>query len=161
MDRARTTSRVKGLNDLVSKASFVPAGLLALSLWIVASLPGDDLQRVQSAPTSPLLAFVLSDPFMHFLVFGCLALLIAWGFHAQSRNPIPFVKVALLVSGYGLLIEVYQGLLPWRSFGLDDLAWNTVGVLSFLGLTRWQLGQRIPQRQDTDGRSKRERRQRD
>jgi len=41
-------------------------------------------------------------------------------------------RVALLASGYGLLIELYQGILPWRSFGLDDLLWNTMGVLFFL-----------------------------
>ena len=127
---------LKRLKHLVRRASFVPAGLLALLLWIVASLPGDDLQRVQSAPASPLLAFVLSDPFMHFLVSGLLTFLIGMGFHGKSRNPVPLVKVALLASGYGLLIEVYQGLLPWRSFGLDDLVWNTVGVLFFLGLTK-------------------------
>ena len=33
------------------------------------------------------------------------------------------------VSGYGVLIELYQGLLPWRSFGWDDVLWNTAGVV--------------------------------
>jgi hypothetical protein len=30
------------------------------------------------------------------------------------------------------LIELYQAILPWRSFGLDDLARDRVGVLFFL-----------------------------
>lgn len=72
---------------------------------------------------------MLSDAFMHFLVFGLLALLIYRGFNRKSKNCIPPAIVALLVIGYGLLIEVYQGFLPWRSFGLDDLFWNTAGVM--------------------------------
>jgi len=58
------------------------------------------------------------------------------GFHLESGDGIPFVRVAILAIGYGLLIEVYQGILPWRSFGVDDLAWNSVGVLFFLSVIR-------------------------
>ena len=98
----------------------------------MASLPGDELQRMQSYPENPLLRIILSDPFMHFVVFGLLALLICRGFYGGSRRSIPLAVVAMLAIGYGLLIEVYQGILPWRSFGIDDLFWNTVGVLFFL-----------------------------
>lgn len=138
---ASTCLGVKGLKYIVRRDRFIPAGLFALLLWILASLPGDALQRIQSAPESLLLTIILSDPFMHFFVFGFLALLIGLGFYGNSRSYVPFAKVALLVIGYGFLIEVYQWVLPWRAFGLDDLVWNTVGVLFFLGLTRCQLSQ--------------------
>ena len=123
--------------------NFIPTYLFSLLLWIIASLPGKDVQKVQSAPKSPLLTFILSDPFMHFLVFGLLTLLLCIGFYRESRGTVPFIKVGVLVSGYSLLLEVYQGILPWRTFGLDDLVWNTVGVLLFLALFRWPLRARL------------------
>jgi len=123
--------------------SFIPAYLYSLFLWIVASLPGNDLQKIQKFPENPWLKFFLSDPFMHFLVFGLLTLLICRGYDKKPRKSIPLVRVGLFASGYGLMIELYQGILPWRSFGLDDLIWNTVGVLFFLGLVRGSLSLKV------------------
>lgn len=111
-------------------------------LWVVASLPGEDLEKIQKYPENPLLRFFLSDPFMHFLVFGLLILLICRGFYQESKALIPIVRVGLIASGYGLIIEVYQGILPWRSFGLDDIVWNTVGVMFFLLLVKLSLSLR-------------------
>lgn len=108
---------------------FIPAYLFSLFIWIMASLPGDDLGKVQKFPGNPWLRFFLSDPFMHFLTFVLLALMICRGYDKESGGSIPLVRVGLLASGYGLLIEIYQGILPWRSFGVDDLFWNTFGVL--------------------------------
>ena len=125
----------------MKRGSFVTVSLFSLALWVVATLPGDDLQRIQAAPKNPLLQVILSDPFMHFFVFGLLAVLLCVGFCSGSARPIPLAKVALLAFGYGLLIEVYQAILPWRSFGLDDLAWNTVGILFFLAVFRWHLSE--------------------
>jgi hypothetical protein len=79
----------------------------------MASLPGGDLEKIQRFPENPWLRFFLSDPFMHFLNFGLLTLLICRGYVKESRRSIPLVNVGLLASGYGLLIKVYQGILPW------------------------------------------------
>jgi len=118
------------------RRDFIPAYSYALVLWIVSSVPGDKLQRIQRYPENLLLRIILSDPFLHFLVFGLSTLLICRGFYREFGRAIPIVKVAFLSIGYGLLIEIYQGILPWRSFGIDDLFWNTVGVLFFLTLVR-------------------------
>jgi VanZ family protein len=115
--------------------SFVPAYLLSLFIWIMASLPGEDLEKIQRFSQSPWLRFFLSDAFAHVLVFGLLTLLIFKGFYDKGEKPIPFIKIGLIAFGYGLSIEIYQAILPWRSFGLDDLIWNTIGVLFFLGLS--------------------------
>jgi VanZ family protein len=101
--------------------------LYGLLLLGVASLPGADLQRIQTAPENPWLRAVLSDPFMHALTFGLFSLLLAWGL--APRGPLAWIRAALLALGFGLLIELYQALLPWRAFGIDDLVWNAVGVL--------------------------------
>jgi VanZ family protein len=78
----------------------------------MASLPGDDLNRIQRLPENPWLRFFLSDPFMHFLTFGLLTLLIFKGFYDGGKRPIPLIKVGLISVGYGLLIEIYQSILP-------------------------------------------------
>ncbi len=123
--------------------SFIPAYLYSLFLWIVASLPGKDLQKIQKFPEDPWFRFFLSDPFMHFLTFGLLALIICRGYDKESGRSIPLVRVGLLASIYGFMIELYQSILPWRSFGLDDLIWNTVGILFFLGLVRGSLSLKV------------------
>lgn len=56
------------------------------------------------------------------------------GFYRESKWSVPLAKIAVIASGYGLIIEAYQGVLPWRSFGFDDIVWNTAGVLFFLAL---------------------------
>ena len=123
--------------------SFIPAYLFASFMWIMASLPGNDLNKIQKFPENPWLRFFLSDPFMHFLIFGLLTLLIFKGFYDEGRRFIPLIKIGLISSGYGLLIEIYQGFLPWRSFGLDDLIWNIVGVLFTLLVCRRLLQVKI------------------
>lgn len=129
-------------NYLVRWRGFIPAYCFSLMIWVMASLPGDDLERAQRLPESPLLKIILSDPFMHFLVFGLLALLICRGFNSKSGRPIPLAIVAVLAIGFGFLIEVYQGILPWRSFGLDDLFLNTAGVLFSLAVAQFVVGKK-------------------
>lgn len=112
------------------RGAFFTAYSYSLFLWIAASLPGDDLQKIQVYPKNPLFRIILSDPCMHFIIFGLLTLFICRGYEKPERS-IPFIKVALIAGTYGFLIEVYQGILPWRSFGLDDVIWDIGGVLFF------------------------------
>jgi len=74
-------------------------------LWVVASLPGEDLKKIQEFPNHPLVRIILSDPVVHFLIFGLLAFLICRGFHLEPGGAIPFVRVGLLATRYGLLID--------------------------------------------------------
>ena len=117
-----------------SRLALALPGGLALVLWAIASLPASDLTAIQTAPKDPLLRSLLSDPFMHAATFALLALLLAWGFERRGIRRMEYVKVAALALGYGLLIELYQWALPWRAFGLDDLAWNAAGVAAGLAL---------------------------
>lgn len=75
-----------------------------------------------------MLRLALSDPFMHALTAALLTLAIVHGFRVSP------LKAGLLAAGYGLCIELYQLLLPWRTFGLDDLVWHLVGVVLSLAL---------------------------
>ena len=114
--------------------NFVPAIVFSLSLLATASLPGSNLREVQIQPGNALVRFLLSDPFMHFLTFALLTFLVGVGYYLSRSGKIPLGRVVLLALGYSLFIELYQWILPWRGFGLDDLLWNTVGILFALGL---------------------------
>ena len=113
----------------MSTWGFMPAYGWAFILLIASSLPGEEVQKIQTYPENQFLRVILSDPFMHFFLFGFLALLIYQGFCRVSQGSVSLAKAAFLAIGYGFLIELYQGLLPWRSFGLDDILSNTAGVL--------------------------------
>lgn len=123
------------------RSPFFPAYSLALLIFIVASLPGSDLQKVQKYPNNLLLRYLLSDPFMHFLTFGIFTFLVCYGYKrsdpiekgfkqgkASSVNSL-YIRGGLIGIGYSLFIELYQAILPYRSFGLDDLFWNTTGII--------------------------------
>ena len=115
-------------NNLIKK-SLLPAYIFSFIIFVVASFPGGDLDRVQKSLKTKRFQIVLSDPFMHFFVFGVLALLIYIGFYTSSPKNNPLVKVGILAGGYGLFIEIYQAIIPWRSFGFDDIIWNSAGVI--------------------------------
>ena len=97
---------------------------------MVSSLPGSELEKVQRYPDNAFLRFLLSDPVMHWGVFAVLSGLICNGFYRSGMNSNPLIKVLLLGIGYVLFIEIYQAILPWRSFGFDDILWGSAGVLS-------------------------------
>ena len=101
------------------------------------------MQEIQVYPENLFLRVILSDPFTYFSLFGLLALLIYRGFQLESELSVPLLKVAFLAIGYGFVIEVYQGILPWRSFGLDDIVWNTVGVLFVVAVVGISRGLKI------------------
>jgi len=87
------------------------------------------LEKVQRYPDNAFLRFLLSDPVMHWGVFAVLSGLLCYGFYRSGMNSNPLIKVILLGIGYVLFIEIYQAILPWRSFGFDDILWGCVGVV--------------------------------
>lgn len=113
----------------------VPAGVWALALALLASLPGEELHGLQAALDPPWARVLLSDPVLHALTFGLLALLVARALPRPGRGTL--VRAAALAIGYGLVLEVYQALLPWRTLGVDDLMWDAVGVVLALAGIRW------------------------
>ena len=97
-DRMRKTSLMERITY------FVPAVILVVLLFGVASLPGSDLHEVQSGPEGPLLRFLLSDPFMHFFTLaGWLLLSNLWQKKAKAprllRLPFSFCRNAAALVG--------------------------------------------------------------
>jgi len=61
-----------------------------------------------------------------------------WVFSFRNESN-PFIKVILLGIGYALFIEIYQVILPWRSFGFDDIFWDSAGVMSVAIMYRLKI----------------------
>lgn len=71
-------------------------------------------------------------------MFMVLSLLMTIGLSKQNRLPsVKYIagKVAILASiGYGILIEIIQFLLPYRSFSIEDVLADTAGALVGYGV---------------------------
>jgi VanZ family protein len=68
-----------------------------------------------------------SDKVLHFLAFYTLSLLVDFAFPLRRFGAI---KIITLI-GYGLLIEVVQSFLPYRSADMADLLTDIVGIAAY------------------------------
>ena len=118
------------MQTLEKNKSFVSSYIFAVLIFILSSLPGSQLTKVQQYPDNAFLRFLLSDPVMHWGVFSVLSGLLCYGFYRSGMVPIPLIKVILIGIENVLLIDIYQAILPWRGFGFDDILWGSVGVVS-------------------------------
>ncbi|UCC40385.1 MAG: VanZ family protein [Candidatus Aminicenantes bacterium] len=117
---------------MIKNKHFFPAYIFALLIFISSSLPTGQVQKARTYHW--ILDILLSDFFLHSCVFGLFAALLCWGFFKARDSSTPYIKIGLLSIIYGLFIELYQHILPYRSLRLDDIIANTVGVIAFLVL---------------------------
>lgn len=75
------------------------------------------------------------DKVVHFVIYGITALLF-WRFlhNMEGCGMIGLISVAF-ASLYGILIEIIQSLLPYRSFSVGDIVSNTLGAIAFVILS--------------------------
>lgn len=71
-----------------------------------------------------------SDKLHHTAAFFLLSFL---GDRAFDR---PFFHMALYLLGFGMIIELVQFTLPYRSFSLADMAANIGGIMVYAGLKK-------------------------
>jgi len=71
---------------------------------------------------------------MHFFSFGIFAWLLFYGFYKAGKIPDPFFRIVLYPAAYGLFIELFQILLPYRFFGINDLVSDFLGAVAALVL---------------------------
>ncbi len=93
-------------------------------LFIVAIIA--TLFLTLSVPTGIIQASLISDKTAHALVFFVLAFLYS---HTAGKGY--GVKEASLLIIFGLLIELIQYLLPWRSFSLLDWLADIAGIAGY------------------------------
>ncbi len=96
----------------------------ALALATVAVL-----SLLPLAGPAPELAY--GDKLAHLLIYALLG-----GWAAINPHGISALRCLLALAAYGLLIELLQGLLPWRSFEWLDLAADAAGAALGLAAPR-------------------------
>ena len=103
------------------------ARIFAFLMLVTFSIPSEPIEHI--ANINNFLSFILSDKILHALVFGILVWLWCVGAHKKGQEPIPYLRVFLGAGGYGLLIELWQYLLPFRSFDSIDLLFDLLGIV--------------------------------
>ncbi len=103
---------------------------LGVCLLVIAYLAFAPADQVPGTP---------SDKLNHVLAFAVLAWLADKAYPGGHQAPYRW----LLLLGYGLLIEVVQGLIPYRELSLLDFAANAVGILLYNGIARMRAQREI------------------
>lgn len=111
---------------------FLPAYSFAALILVFASVPTGPLEKFQSFPK--LIRFFLSDHSLHFFAFGILAALLCFGFYRIKYSSLPYLGIGLASLGFGLFIELYQIVLPYRFFEFYDLISDFLGITLALGI---------------------------
>jgi len=113
---------------------FLPAHIFAFLMFVAASLSMGELEKLKKQKS--LLAILFSDFGLHSGVFGVFTGLLCYGFYKVRGSSIPFFKVGVIAFGFGVFIEIYQAILPHRSFALDDIAFDLVGIVIVLIISK-------------------------
>ena len=100
---------------------YLPLILYWLLIFVLTSLPGNDLPNVK-----------LSDKIEHFLAFGGLGFLLNLSLRIQNKFTLvkkyPAWSIILIVSAYAALDEIHQIWIPDRTCDIKDWMADTVGV---------------------------------
>ena len=80
--------------------------------------------------------FRLGDVVLHAFAFTYLSLALVMARQRVSRTP-EYVRTAVLMFGYGLMLEAIQFFIPERSSELKDLLVDATGITLGLLLARW------------------------
>lgn len=75
----------------------------------------------------------LSDVVGNALLFLPLGLVISAGLPSAQRTPLRLIVITLIATGFALLLQVAQILVPTRSAAISDVFWNTMGFLAGIG----------------------------
>ncbi|NJD57442.1 MAG: hypothetical protein FIA94_13710 [Nitrospirae bacterium] len=98
---------------------------MVLAIWLIFLLV------VSLIPLSSPKLPPHSDKVEHFIAYGITSILIFRYLAAKGRKDRISVFSVVIASSYGALIEVLQGLTPYRQFSFGDMAANAAGALVF------------------------------
>lgn len=116
------------------------AVLWSVAVFITCAIPGDRLVP------PPIPHF---DKYFHFFMYCILQVLCSRGFYRQTKYPSlaasAIFYAGIICFGYGVLIEVLQGLVfSQRNFDIADIAANTAGIIT--GSFIWAFRQKAIRR---------------
>lgn len=104
-------------------------------IWMIIMLIGCTMKFGDDLPKEPLIPY--QDKFVHFGIFGLMGFLVTWEKkHAD-------LKTLALCALYGILIEIIQSFLPWRSFEVLDMVFDTLGAGAGIMSAKWLCKNRI------------------
>lgn len=122
-------------NTSVKNRRFLPSYIFGTAVILSASVPLESLDKIKGCNT--LLDILLSDCVFHFFAFGIFALLLSYGFLKRKEPAFPVLKIGLLSSCFGVLIEIIQIVIPYRTFGLIDIVFDLAGIVTALVLYKF------------------------
>ena len=110
--------------------------VLLTGLFLLAgfSIPAEIVEPIRHGLKA--WSFLMTDPLLHIGALALFAVVLGLTSHKRARQrgrAALFFKVALFSALYGLFIDLVQAVLPWRSFEIEDLIFDFVGVAVGLG----------------------------
>ncbi|UCE40715.1 MAG: VanZ family protein [Candidatus Aminicenantes bacterium] len=118
------------MTKLKSLKPFIPAYSFATLILIGSSIPTDRLNRLQRQ--IPIMRILLSDFVIHFFAFAILVILLGIGYIKANKPKFWWAKAAAASLFVGVLVEVIQLFLPYRSFSTGDLGVDIIGIIAAL-----------------------------
>lgn len=105
----------------------------ACILLIGYSLPNGPIENFRAG--NSLLEILFSSNLLHLYSFGFFAFVLGWErsrvFKFTGRQ---WIVVGIIALAYGLFIEIYQLLLPYRGTQVSDVIWDIIGIALGLGV---------------------------
>jgi len=114
------------MRTFVKDHPFIPAWAFAVVMFGGCSVTVGKILKISES--HPILSVILSDSFLHFCMFGLLVWLICYGYYKLGRSRMPHIKIFFMAISYGLAIEIWQAVLPYRSFSIFDLVFDLLGI---------------------------------
>lgn len=112
---------------MIKNKPFLPAVIFAAVMLVGYSLPTAQLEKMKES--RKLFDTVFSDFSLHFFLFALFVFLLGYGFSQRFRLKWSLLNAGLLSFGYGIFIELWQYVLPYRTFKLDDILNDLFGIL--------------------------------
>ncbi len=114
------------MRTFVKDHPFIPAWVFTVLMFVGFSVPIDEISKMSESHL--ILSVILSDYFLHFCMFGLFVWLICYGYYKLGRSRVPYIKIFFMAISYGMGIEIWQAVLPYRSFSIFDLFFDLLGI---------------------------------
>jgi VanZ family protein len=110
-------------------------------VWALAILLGGVLPVAQMFGLEESSSWSLAASAVHLFEFVVMAILFAVAWRSRVPGSTGLLPAAGLSLALGLLVEIVQGPLPYRDFGIGDLAFDAAGIA--LGLLLLVVARRL------------------
>jgi len=104
-------------------------------LWAILMLLGCTLKLSNELPKEPLIPY--QDKVIHFGIFAILSFIITY----EKRKA--DCKTLIICTLFGILIEIIQSFLPWRSFEVLDMVFDALGAGAGIIAAKWLISKRL------------------